>query len=110
MLEGQGIPHNVLNAGQHEREAEIIVGAGQPGAVTIAMSNMAGRGVDIKLGEGVRELGGPMCSARSATRRGASTTSSAAVPDAETPASRASTSPRRTTSSASSPATGSTTS
>ena len=53
----QGIKHNVLNAKQHEREAEIIVGAGQPGAVTIA-TNMAGRGVDIKLGEGVRELGG----------------------------------------------------
>ncbi len=57
MLERQGIPHNVLNAKQHEREAEIIVGAGQPGAVTIA-TNMAGRGVDIKLGEGVREVGG----------------------------------------------------
>ena len=52
-----GIPHNVLNAKQHEREAEIIKDAGQPGAVTIA-TNMAGRGVDIKLGEGVRELGG----------------------------------------------------
>ena len=51
------MPHNVLNAKQHEREAEIIVGAGQTGAVTIA-TNMAGRGVDIKLGEGVRELGG----------------------------------------------------
>jgi len=51
------VPHNVLNAKQHEREAEIIVGAGQTGAVTIA-TNMAGRGVDIKLGEGVRELGG----------------------------------------------------
>ena len=47
----------MLNAKQHEREAEIIVGAGQVGAVTIA-TNMAGRGVDIKLGEGVRELGG----------------------------------------------------
>jgi preprotein translocase subunit SecA len=57
MLERQGITHNVLNAKQHEREAEIIVGAGEPGAVTIA-TNMAGRGVDIKLGEGVRELGG----------------------------------------------------
>ncbi|CAN5844361.1 preprotein translocase subunit SecA [soil metagenome] len=52
-----GIKHNVLNAKQHEREAEIIKDAGQPGAVTIA-TNMAGRGVDIKLGEGVRELGG----------------------------------------------------
>ncbi len=57
MLERQGIKHNVLNAKQHEREAEIIVGAGEPGAVTIA-TNMAGRGVDIKLGEGVRERGG----------------------------------------------------
>src|SRR5213075_2380771 len=49
--------HNVLNAKEHEREAEIIKDAGQSGAVTIA-TNMAGRGVDIKLGEGVRELGG----------------------------------------------------
>jgi preprotein translocase subunit SecA len=57
LLERRGIPHTVLNAKQHEREAEIIVGAGQVGAVTIA-TNMAGRGVDIKLGEGVREVGG----------------------------------------------------
>ncbi len=57
LLDRRGIPHNVLNAKQHEREAEIIVGAGQTGAVTIA-TNMAGRGVDIKLGEGVREVGG----------------------------------------------------
>ena len=57
LLERQGIPHNVLNAKQHEREAEIIMNAGERGAVTIA-TNMAGRGVDIKLGEGVRELGG----------------------------------------------------
>jgi preprotein translocase subunit SecA len=57
LLERQGIPHNVLNAKQHEREAEIIKDAGERGAVTIA-TNMAGRGVDIKLGEGVRELGG----------------------------------------------------
>jgi preprotein translocase subunit SecA len=52
-----GIPHNVLNAKQHEREAEIIKDAGEPGAVTIA-TNMAGRGVDIKLGEGVVGHGG----------------------------------------------------
>jgi preprotein translocase subunit SecA len=52
-----GIPHNILNAKQHEREAEIIQDAGEPGTVTIA-TNMAGRGVDIKLGEGVREAGG----------------------------------------------------
>jgi preprotein translocase subunit SecA len=57
LLTRQGIKHNVLNAKEHAREAEIIVDAGQPGAVTIA-TNMAGRGVDIKLGEGVRELGG----------------------------------------------------
>ncbi len=57
LLERQGIPHNVLNAKQHEREAEVIKDAGERGAVTIA-TNMAGRGVDIKLGEGVRELGG----------------------------------------------------
>ncbi len=52
-----GIPHNVLNAKNHEIEAEIVANAGQKGAVTIA-TNMAGRGTDIKLGEGVRELGG----------------------------------------------------
>jgi preprotein translocase subunit SecA len=57
LLNRQGIPHNVLNAKEHAREAEIIKDAGQPHAVTIA-TNMAGRGVDIKLGEGVLELGG----------------------------------------------------
>jgi preprotein translocase subunit SecA len=57
MLKKKGIPHNVLNAKNHEREAEIIKEAGQKGAVTIA-TNMAGRGTDIKLGEGVVELGG----------------------------------------------------
>ncbi len=57
LFKRRGIPHNVLNAKHHEREAEIIKDAGQPGAVTIS-TNMAGRGVDIKLGEGVRELGG----------------------------------------------------
>src|SRR5207342_2945014 len=57
LLKRKGITHNVLNAKEHEREGEIIKDAGQPGAVTIA-TNMAGRGVDIKLGEGVRELGG----------------------------------------------------
>jgi preprotein translocase subunit SecA len=57
LLERRGIPHNVLNAKQHEREAQIIVDAGEPGAVTIA-TNMAGRGVDIKLGEGVVDAGG----------------------------------------------------
>ncbi|WP_342512966.1 preprotein translocase subunit SecA [Sporosarcina sp. FSL K6-1522] len=52
-----GVKHNVLNAKNHGREAEIILEAGQKGAVTIA-TNMAGRGTDIKLGEGVQELGG----------------------------------------------------
>ncbi len=57
MLKRAGIPHNVLNAKFHEREAEIVAQAGQRGAVTIA-TNMAGRGTDIKLGEGVAKLGG----------------------------------------------------
>ncbi len=56
-LRKKGIPHKVLNAKFHELEAEIIAQAGQMGAVTIA-TNMAGRGTDIKLGEGVKELGG----------------------------------------------------
>ncbi|EMR07970.1 hypothetical protein C772_00299 [Bhargavaea cecembensis DSE10] len=56
-LRKYGIPHNVLNAKNHEREAEIITEAGKRGAVTIA-TNMAGRGTDIKLGEGVRDAGG----------------------------------------------------
>ena len=62
-LKKRGIPHKVLNAKFHELEAEIIADAGQMGAVTIA-TNMAGRGTDIKLGEGVTELGGlvlPQC-------------------------------------------------
>ncbi|KAB7706499.1 preprotein translocase subunit SecA [Bacillus aerolatus] len=57
LLTKRGVPHNVLNAKNHGREAEIIIEAGQPGAITIA-TNMAGRGTDIKLGEGVKELGG----------------------------------------------------
>lgn len=57
MLKGAKIPHNVLNAKYHQQEAEIVAEAGQKGAVTIA-TNMAGRGTDIKLGEGVAELGG----------------------------------------------------
>jgi preprotein translocase subunit SecA len=57
LLSLEGFKHNVLNAKQHEREAEIVSEAGQKGAVTIA-TNMAGRGTDIKLGEGVTELGG----------------------------------------------------
>ncbi len=57
MLKRQGLKHNVLNAKHHQREAEIVSEAGQPGAITIA-TNMAGRGTDIKLGEGVVEAGG----------------------------------------------------
>ena len=57
MLTKAGIPHNVLNAKHHEQEAEIVANAGQYGMVTIA-TNMAGRGTDISLGEGVAELGG----------------------------------------------------
>jgi preprotein translocase subunit SecA len=56
-LKIRGIPHNVLNAKYHQKEAEVVAMAGQRGAVTIA-TNMAGRGTDIKLGEGVAELGG----------------------------------------------------
>ena len=57
MLKKKNVPHNVLNAKYHEMEAQIVAQAGQPGAVTIA-TNMAGRGTDIVLGEGVAELGG----------------------------------------------------
>ncbi|HUN64599.1 MAG TPA: preprotein translocase subunit SecA [Bacteroidota bacterium] len=57
MLKRAGIPHNVLNAKQHQREAEIVAHAGLPGSVTIA-TNMAGRGTDIKLGPGVAQTGG----------------------------------------------------
>jgi len=57
LLSMHGVPHNVLNAKQHEREAEIVAKAGQKGSVTVA-TNMAGRGTDIKLGEGVKDLGG----------------------------------------------------
>ncbi len=57
MLKMRGIKHDVLNAKQHSREADIVAQAGKPGAVTIA-TNMAGRGTDIKLGEGVKEAGG----------------------------------------------------
>ena len=57
LLKRQGVPHNVLNAKEHAREAEIIKDAGNRGAVTIA-TNMAGRGVDIKIDDEVRELGG----------------------------------------------------
>ena len=57
LLTKNGIPHEVLNAKNHFREADIIINAGQPGSITIA-TNMAGRGTDIKLGPGVREAGG----------------------------------------------------
>ena len=57
MLNMRKIKHNVLNAKQHQREADIVAEAGQPGSVTLA-TNMAGRGTDIKLGKGVKEAGG----------------------------------------------------
>ena len=57
LLKMEGVPHSVLNAKYHEKEAEIVANAGQRGVVTIA-TNMAGRGTDIKLGEGVKDLGG----------------------------------------------------
>ncbi len=57
ILKKRGVPHNVLNAKQHEREADIVAQAGQPGSITIA-TNMAGRGTDIVLGPGVKEMGG----------------------------------------------------
>ncbi|MCY6958804.1 preprotein translocase subunit SecA [Clostridium brassicae] len=57
MLKRRGVPHQVLNAKYHEKEAEIVSGAGEKGRVTIA-TNMAGRGTDIKLGEGVSDVGG----------------------------------------------------
>ena len=57
LMKRRGLKHNVLNAKYHEKEAEIIKDAGQRGAITVA-TNMAGRGVDIKLGEGIAELGG----------------------------------------------------
>ncbi|MCI0473279.1 MAG: SEC-C domain-containing protein, partial [Ignavibacteria bacterium] len=57
MLKRRGIPHEVLNAKQHQREAQIVANAGLPGSITIA-TNMAGRGTDIKLGPGVPEAGG----------------------------------------------------
>ena len=57
MLKRKNIPHNVLNAKQHKSEAEVVARAGQRGAVTIA-TNMAGRGTDIKLGDGIKDLGG----------------------------------------------------
>ncbi len=57
LLSRRGLKHNILNAKHHEREAEIIKDAGQRGAITVA-TNMAGRGVDIKLGEGIAQLGG----------------------------------------------------
>ena len=57
LLKKANLPHEVLNAKNHAREAEIIAKAGEKGAITLA-TNMAGRGTDIKLGEGVKELGG----------------------------------------------------
>ena len=107
ILRKNGIPHNVLNAKFHEKEAEIIAGAGQKGAVTIA-TNMAGRGTDIKLGEGVPDSAASSSSARSAMSHAASTTSCAAVPAVRvTRVHRASICHSKTTCCASSPRTAS---
>ncbi len=80
LLKNKGIPHQVLNAKNHEREAQIIEEAGQKGAVTIA-TNMAGRGTDIKLGEGVKSLAVLRSSVRNATNPAGLTISSADVQD-----------------------------
>ena len=80
-LKKRGIPHAVLNAKNHEREAEIISQAGQAGAVTIS-TNMAGRGTDIVLGEGVVDRGGFTSSARNVMKAAGSTTSFGGVPAA----------------------------
>ena len=68
MLKRKGVPHNVLNAKQHKSEAEIVARAGQKGAVTIA-TNMAGRGTDIKLGDGHGGAGGRLAAGRVSPRR-----------------------------------------
>ena len=81
MLKLQGIKHEVLNAKQHEKEAQIVAQAGQLGTVTIA-TNMAGRGTDIVLGPGVVATGDYTSSAPNVMRAAASTTSYGAVPDA----------------------------
>ncbi|MEZ4906414.1 MAG: hypothetical protein R2771_01950 [Saprospiraceae bacterium] len=65
MLNMRNIPHNVLNAKQHQREAEVVAEAGQPGRVTIA-TNMAGRGTDIKISKEVKDAGGLAIIARKA--------------------------------------------
>ena len=97
MLKREKIPHNVLNAKYHMQEAEIVARAGQPGTVTIS-TNMAGRGTDIKLGEGVAERRRACTSsAPSVTNRAASIGSCAAVARARAiPARRAFTSASRT--------------
>lgn len=77
-LDKQGIKYELLNAKNNEREAAIVEQAGQKGAITLA-TNIAGRGTDIKLGEGVRELGGLVVIGSGVTSHAASTTSCVAV-------------------------------
>jgi preprotein translocase subunit SecA len=97
MLKREKVPHNVLNAKYHRQEAEIVQRAGQAGTVTIS-TNMAGRGTDIKLGEGVATSAACSSSAPSATNRGASIGSCADVAHARAiPAVRGSTSASKTT-------------
>ncbi len=84
MFQRAGIKHNVLNAKYHQREAEIVAGAGQPGAVTIA-TNMAGRGTDIKLGDGRHRLeavGGEGSGGEDARRRGGAADCTSSAPSA----------------------------
>ena len=108
VLKRKGIPHNVLTPRSTSGRARSSRTQASPVAVTIA-TNMAGRGVDIKLGEGVVDSAACTCSAPSGTRRAGSTTSCAGARGAKgTRASRASTSPPRTISCVSSRATGST--
>ena len=108
---GSGIPHNVLNAKQHEREAEIIIGRRASSARSRSRRTWPAAASTSSSAKACASSAASTCSAPSATRRGASTTSSAAAPAARaTPASRASTSRARTTSCACSRATGSRTS
>ena len=81
MLKRSGVPHQVLNAKLHEKEAEIVARAGQPGAVTIS-TNMAGRGTDIVLGPGVVDVGGLHIIGTERHESGGSTTNLGAVPGA----------------------------
>ena len=96
MLDREKIPHSVLNAKYHRQEAEIVSRAGLRGAVTVS-TNMAGRGTDIKLGEGLRTSAGSSSSEPSGTSRAGSTGSSAAGARARATQAKASSSSRSRT-------------